>query len=64
MACARRRGVAFGRPEKDLPENYTEVMQKFLQDKLSGLKAAAECGMPYSTFMWRSRKEKKRMEQC
>ncbi len=59
---ARRRGVAFGRPVNSMPENYAAVMEKFLQGELSGLKAATELGMPYSTFMWRARKERKRRE--
>ena len=59
IANAMRRGVAFGRPEKNTPEDFAEVMNKFLQGELSGLQAAAECAMPYSTFMWRARRMKK-----
>lgn len=62
VADARRRGISFGRSEKDVPENYAEVMHTFLQGELSGLKAAEELHMPYSTFMWRARKERKRRE--
>ena len=62
ITSARRRGVAFGRPVNNTPENYAAVMEKFLQGELSGQKAAAELGMPYSTFMWRARKERKRRE--
>ena len=59
MASAKRRGASFGRPENAAPKNYAAVMQQFLRGELSGLKAAAALGMPYSTFIYRARKEKK-----
>ena len=62
MASARRRGISFGRPMKNAPKNYAVVMTRFLAGEMSGQQAASECGMPYSTFMWRARKEKKRQE--
>ena len=56
IASARRRGVAFGRPEKNVPPNFAKQIELFLNGEISGLKAAAACKMPYSTFMWRARK--------
>ena len=56
IASARRRGVCFGRPEKNMPPNFAKQIELFLNGEISGLKAAAACKMPYSTFMWRARK--------
>ena len=62
IKCAQRRGVAFGRPAKNVSENYAAIMDAFLRGEVCGLKAAAACAMPYSTFMWRARREKKKRE--
>ena len=62
IAAAKKRGVKFGRPKKELPANFKSVVEKWRCKKLSSRQAAKECGMPLSTFrskvkqMWRAEK--------
>ena len=50
IAAAKKRGVKFGRPKKELPANFKNVVEKWQCKKLSSRQAAKECGMPLSTF--------------
>ena len=54
IAAAKARGVKFGRPQKPLPENFFIVYQQWKSGKMTGVAAAQECGMPLSTFRYRS----------
>ncbi|MCD8341315.1 MAG: recombinase family protein [Clostridiales bacterium] len=54
IAAAKARGVRFGRPPKPLPENFPSVYQRWKAGEITGLAAAAECGMPLSTFRYRA----------
>ncbi|MCD8367502.1 MAG: recombinase family protein [Clostridiales bacterium] len=54
IAAAKARGVRFGRPPKPLPENFPSVYQRWKAGKITGVAAAAECGMPLSTFRYRA----------
>ncbi len=54
IAAAKARGVRFGRPPKPLPENFHSAYQRWRAGKITGLAAAAECGMPMSTFLYRA----------
>ena len=55
IAAARRRGVRFGRPPKPLPENFHEVYRRWKSKTINISMAAAECGMPRSTFYSRAK---------
>ena len=55
IAAAKARGVRFGRPPQDLPENFEGVYQQWSTCKLSASAAARECGMPLATFRYRAR---------
>jgi len=55
IEAARVRGVQFGRPPKPLPENFGEMVQKWKEGELNASAAAAACGMPLSTFLYRAR---------
>ena len=55
IAAAKARGIQFGRPPSALPENFPEVYGLWKARKLSVGKAAAECGMPRSTFFYRAK---------
>lgn len=57
IAAAKARNVQFGRPPKPLPENFHSVYQRWKTGEITGLVAAAECGMPLSTFRYRAKKE-------
>ena len=50
IAAAKKRGVKFGRPKKELPANFKCVVEKWRRKELSSRQAARECGMPLSTF--------------
>ncbi|MCD7919490.1 MAG: recombinase family protein [Clostridiales bacterium] len=54
IAAAYARGVRFGRPPKPLPENFDDVYRRWMAGKITGLAAAAECGMPISSFRYRA----------
>lgn len=50
IAAAKKRGVKFGRPKKDKPDNYITVKQAWLDGIMSMRKAAAELGVSRETF--------------
>ena len=50
IAAAKKRGVRFGRPPKPLPDNFYDIYQRWRMKKITINQAAAECGMPRSTF--------------
>ena len=55
IAAAKARGVRFGRPPAPLPENFHSAYQRWKAGKITGTAAAAECGMPLSTFRYRAK---------
>ena len=50
IAVARARGVKFGPPEREKPENYDEVMSEYLAGKISGREAARRMDVARSTL--------------
>jgi len=54
IAAAKARGVRFGRPPRPLPANYHSAYQRWKAGEITGTAAAAECGMPLSTFRYRA----------
>lgn len=56
ILAAKMQGVRFGRPARELPENFPEVFAEWKAGRISGSKAAACCGMPVSTFRYRARR--------
>ena len=50
IAAAKARGVKFGPPEKEKPENYEAILDQFLAGKITGRSAAMQLGVPRSTF--------------
>lgn len=55
IAAAKARGDRFGRPPRPLPENYHSAYQRWKAGKITGTAAAAECGMPLSTFRYQAK---------
>ena len=55
IAAAKARGVRFCRPPKPLPESYHSAHQRWMAGAITGSAAARECGMPLSTFRYRSK---------
>lgn len=54
IAAAKAKGVRFGRPPKPLPDSYHEVYQRWKAGAITSSMAAKECGMPLSTFRYRT----------
>ncbi len=56
IAAAKARGVRFGRPEIDLPDNFGEVIEAHDRQEISTKEALGLVGMSQSTF-YRRKKE-------
>ena len=56
IVAAKKRGVRFGRPPKPLPDNFYDVYQRWKMKKITINQAAADCGMPRSTFFSKAKK--------
>ncbi|MBQ9515825.1 MAG: recombinase family protein [Ruminococcus sp.] len=56
IAAAKANGVKFGRPEKPLPENFSEVHQAWRNKKMTLQQAAKACEMPVGTFYSKARR--------
>lgn len=56
IAAAKEKGVKFGRPPQQLPENFHNVYHRWKGGEITGIAAAKECGMPLSTFRYRAKK--------
>lgn len=57
IALAKERGVRFGRPEKNLPENFDTLFVAWRQGELTGEQIAAECGMALGVLYRKLREE-------
>ena len=55
IAAAKARGVRFGRPERDLPDNFGELVQKWEKQQISFDKLLKLCEVSESTFYRRLR---------
>lgn len=55
IASAKARGVRFGRPKSPLPEGFEDACGRWKSGQITGTAAAAECGMPLSSFLYRAR---------
>lgn len=63
IAAAKARGVKFGRPPTELPENFQETCQQWKAGEITGTAAAEMCGMALSTFRYRAEKYYLKEEQ-
>lgn len=50
IAAAKSNGVRFGRPSKELPINFEEIVKKWQKKELSPKEAAKLCNMSQTTF--------------
>lgn len=51
ICAARQRGVVFGRPRKDVPENFWDIRNKWQENEISSRQAARALGIAQSTFL-------------
>ena len=54
IAAAKARGVKFGRPPRQLPENFHVIYQKWKAGKITTSEAARQVNMPISTYRYRA----------
>lgn len=59
IAAAKARGVQFGRPRKDLPDDFEELFRSWRRGELSKEELTERCGMVMSVI-YRKMREKKR----
>ncbi len=55
---AKAKGVRFGRPPKELPQNFVSVYKKWINKELSIKEAGKACDMPAATFFYKVKKFK------
>lgn len=55
IAAAKARGVQFGRPPQPLPAEFHNAHHEWQAGTITCTEAARRCGMPYSTFRYRSK---------
>ena len=60
ILAAQKRGVKFGRPRRELPEEFDQLCQSWHSGKMTGALAARKCGMPLSTFYKKANEHMKR----
>ncbi len=54
IEAAKLRGVTFGRPRKEVPENFSDVKALWESGKITSRQAAAKLGISQETFLrWR-----------
>lgn len=57
MEAAKARGVQFGRPPGKEPENFDEIVERYVKGEISCTTAAIMAGWPVSTFLDRVRRK-------
>lgn len=62
IAAAKAKGVKFGRPEKEVPDNFEEIVRDWEQKRLPFSEALKECDMSEATFYRRLREYRLRNE--
>lgn len=50
IAAAHRRGIRFGRPQKEMPPDFAEVYREWKESKISGRGAARRLHITHNTF--------------
>ena len=56
IAAAKRKGKKFGRPEKEMPEEFNEVCLRYERGEISTRQAARLLGVSHTTFYRRYKK--------
>jgi DNA invertase Pin-like site-specific DNA recombinase len=55
IAAAKEKGVKFGRPEKEMPENFADILSRWENKNITAIQAATLCGLSRSTFYDKTR---------
>ena len=51
IAAAKQRGVKFGRPKKQVPEEFARLREKWMQKEVSSREATKRLGISQDTFL-------------
>lgn len=54
IILAKQRGVRFGRPPKEVPSIFNDIVTKWKLGEITGTQAAKLCNMPLSTFRYKA----------
>lgn len=57
IEAAKLRGVQFGRPKRDVPDDFIQICYRWRSGQILGKEAAKLCGMPLTTFYGRAREQ-------
>lgn len=62
ISIAKAKGVKFGRPRIDYPENWNSVIKRWENKEITGVQAQRELGLKHNTFynLYRKQQEKKK----
>lgn len=63
IEAAKLRGVQFGRPKRDVPDEFIQICCRWRSGQILGKEAAKLCGMPLTTFYGRAREQIKVLKQ-
>ena len=63
IEAAKLRGVQFGRPKRDVPDDFVQICHRWRSGQILGKEAAKLCGMPLTTFYGRAREQIKVLKQ-
>ncbi|MCC8142225.1 MAG: recombinase family protein [Lachnospiraceae bacterium] len=55
IAAAKARGVKFGRPEVDVPQDFEKIVKEWELNNISAIEAAELCGLSRTTFYRRAK---------
>ena len=62
IAAAKERGVHFGRPKVDVPEDFDEILREWEEKKISTTQVLEKCQMSKATFYRKQREIKLKKE--
>lgn len=57
IEAAKLRGVQFGRPRRDVPDDFIQICCRLRNGQILGKEAAKLCDMPLTTFYGRAREQ-------
>ncbi len=63
IEAAKLRGVQFGRPKRDVPDDFIQICYRWRSGQILGKEAAKLCGMSLTTFYGRAREQIKVLKQ-
>ena len=63
IEAAKLRGVQFGRPRRDVPDDFIQICCRWNSGQILGKEAAKLCDMPLTTFYGRAREQIKVLKQ-